>query len=155
MQTSQLHKDPCQYEIEVESFREKNTSRSKGGRPISSIMSNRGFTDAQYECRFRISPYISRTSNVGIKDVNAEALDEKFNVMQSSLDAVIAKLRNAPSRREKPSNFNKGKLKSRRNVSPIALSMSKDVTHLFKGMPETPWAQEGPWSDTQDFWRRR
>ena len=32
--------------------------------------------------------------------------------------------------------------------------MKAFVVHLSKGMPETPWAQGGPRSDTWDLWRR-
>ena len=36
---SQLYRDPRQDEVEVELVRDKNTSRSKGGRSMSSTMS--------------------------------------------------------------------------------------------------------------------
>ena len=38
MQALELSRDPRQEEIEVKLVREKNTSRSKGGRPMSSIL---------------------------------------------------------------------------------------------------------------------
>jgi hypothetical protein len=96
-------------------------------------------SDAQYEGEFRISPHVSRTSNVGIEEVKAKvrALDERLNIIQmriqSSLDAVMAKfgitverMASAPSRGEHPSNDDKGRSNSHRSVSPTARSMSKD-----------------------------
>ena len=62
MQTFDLNKDPRQDEIEVELARDKNTSKSKGGRPMSSNMS-REVSDAQYECGFGVCPHINRTSD--------------------------------------------------------------------------------------------
>jgi hypothetical protein len=142
VQASKLHRDPLQDEIEEELIRDKNTSLSKGGRPISSTLS-KGVSDAQYECGFGISSHISHTSNVRIEGVKAEvrALNEKFNTMQmkmqSSFDAVMAKfgimvegMTTAPSRGENPSNVDKGRLNSRRSVSSIAHSMSKE--HVSK-----------------------
>jgi hypothetical protein len=60
---------------------------------MSSILS-RGIIDVQYECEFGISPHVSCTNNVGIDEVRVEVrtLDENFNTMQSSLDAVMTKL---------------------------------------------------------------
>ena len=55
-------------------------------------------------------------------------------------------------------------LVSARQTIPILVKYSRmmnnmfadiqNVTHLSKGMPETPWAQGGPRSDTLDLWRR-
>lgn len=70
MQVSELHRNPRQDEIEEELIRDNNTSRSKGGRPISSTLS-KGVSHAQYECGFGISSHVSRTSNVGIEEVRA------------------------------------------------------------------------------------
>ena len=65
------------------------------------------------------------------------ALDDKFNTMQSSIDAVMTKLgitvermASAPSRGENPTNVDKGRSNSRRSVSPIAHSISKE--HVSK-----------------------
>ena len=116
MQASELNRDPRQDEIEVELIKDNNTSRSKGGSPTPSTMSREGVSDAQYECGFGISPHVSRTGNAGLEEGRAEvrALDEKFNTMQSSLDAVMAKLgitvermASVPSRGEHLSNVEK------------------------------------------------
>ena len=135
MQASELNIDPHQDRIEVKLVRDKNTSRSKGGRPTSSTMSKGGFSNAQYTCGFGIFPYVSRTGNAGFEEVIAElrALDEKFNTMQSLLDAVMAKLAitvekmaSTLSRGEHPSNIDKEGSNSRRSVTPLALLMSKE-----------------------------
>lgn len=72
-------------------MRDKITSRLRDDSLTSSTMS-KGISDAQYD--FGISPHINYTSNVGLEKVMAEIrqLDEKFNTMHSSLNAVIAKL---------------------------------------------------------------
>jgi hypothetical protein len=70
-------------------------------------------------------------------NIEIKALDEIFNTMQikiqSSLDAVMIKfgitvegMTTAPSREENPSNVDKGRSNSRRSVSSIAHSMSKE-----------------------------
>lgn len=138
-QASELHRDPRQDEVEEELVREKNSLRSQGGRPMSSTLSRGGVSDAKYDCGFLVSPVVSRTGNVGIEEVRAEvrALDQKFITMQSSLDAVMAKLgitvaglSSAPSRGETLSNVDKGRSNSRKSVSPVARSMSKE--HVSK-----------------------
>ena len=138
-QASELHRDPRQDEVEEELVREKNTLRSQGGRPMSSTLSRGGVSNAKYECGFLVSPHINRTINVRIEEVRAEvrALDQKFITMQSSLDAVMAKLGiivaglfSAPSRGKILSNVDKWRSNSRKIVSPIARSMSKE--HVSK-----------------------
>ena len=98
-----------------------------------------GVSDAKYECGFLVSSHVSRTGNVGIEEVRVEvrALDQKFITMQSSLDAVMAKLgitvagvSSAPSRGETLSNVDKGRSNSCKSVSSIARSMSKE--HVSK-----------------------
>ena len=139
MQASELNRDPRQDEVELELVRDKNTSRLRGGRPMSSNLSRGGVSDAQYEGGFGISPHISRTSNSGLEEVRAKvrALDERLNIMQmrmqSSLDAVMAKLgitvegmASGPSRGAHSPHDDKGKENSRRSVSPTTRSMSKD-----------------------------
>lgn len=53
-------------------MRDKNTLRSKGGRPMSSAMSSGGVNDDEYECGFGISPHVNRTSNIRIDEVRVE-----------------------------------------------------------------------------------
>ena len=121
-----------QDEIEVKLVRDNNTSKSKGGRPMSSNIS-RGVSDAKYECWFGVFPHISRTSDAKIKEVRIEvrALDQKFNVIQSLIVVVMTKLCNTISKMtnvisggEQPSNDHKGR--SRRSVSPLVHSQSKE-----------------------------
>ena len=98
-----------------------------------------GVSDAKYECGFLVSPHVSRTGNIGIEEVRAKvrALDQKFITMQSSFDAMMAKLgimvarlSSAPSRGEILSNVDKGRSNSRKSVSSIAQSMSEE--HVSK-----------------------
>jgi hypothetical protein len=71
-------------------MRDKITSRSRDNSPTSSTML-KGISDAQYD--FGISPHVNYTNNVGLEKVMTKIrqLDEKFNTMHSSLNAVIAK----------------------------------------------------------------
>lgn len=139
LQASELNRDPRQDEVEVELISNKNTSKSRGGRPMSSNMSRGGVSDAQYECGFGVSPHVSRTRDEGMDERRAEvdlkfnALENKFNAMQSSIELVMAKLgitvpviASAPSVGEKPLSDQKGRSDSRRNVSPPARSQSKE-----------------------------
>ena len=89
-----MNRDPREDEIEVELVMNNNTPRSKGGHP-SLPLCRGGISDAQYECGFGISPHVSCTGNARLEKVRAKvrALDKKFNTIQSSLDAVMAKLR--------------------------------------------------------------
>jgi len=76
VQASELNRDPRQDEVEVELVRDKNTSRSRGGRPTSSNLSKGGGSDVQYKGGFGISPHISRISKSGIEEVRAEVRAE-------------------------------------------------------------------------------
>ncbi len=139
LQASELNRDPRQDEVEEELVMDKNTSKSRGGRPLSSNLSKGGVSDAQYECRFGISPHFSRTRGEGMEERRAEvdskfsALETKFNAMQNSIELVMAKLgitvpgmASDPSMVEQPSRADKRPLDSRRSVSPPARSQSKE-----------------------------
>ena len=139
LQASELNRDPRQDEVEDELVRDKNTSKSKGGRPNTSNMSRGGVSDAQYEGGFGVSPHVSRTQDAGMEERRAEvdlrfnALENKFNAMQSSIELVMAKLgitvsrmASAPSGGEQPSSDHKGRADSHRSVSPPARSQSKE-----------------------------
>ena len=120
----------------MELERTKNTSRSKGGRPTSSTLSKGGgVSDAQWG--LGLSCHVSRTRSVGLEEVRTEVrqLDEKFNNIQSSFLAVMAKLGisverevGTPSREGHPCSVDAGKSNSRRSVSPLARSASKEPT---------------------------
>ena len=128
LQTTERNRDPRQDEVEVELVRDMNTSKSKGGQPMSSNMSRRVISDAQYECGFGILPHVSRTSDAGMEEVRAEirTLDLKFDAMQSSIELVMTKfgitvsrMTSAPSGGEQPSSDHKERSNPRKNVSPL------------------------------------
>ncbi len=68
LQASESNRDPRHDEVEEELVMDKNTSKSRGGRPLSSNLSKGGVSDAQYECRFGISPHFSRTRGEGMEE---------------------------------------------------------------------------------------
>ena len=84
-----------------------------------------------------LSPHVSRTRSVRLDDVRVEVrqFNEKFNNIQSSLLAVMAKLGipvksevGTPSRGVHPCSVDAGKSNYRRIVSPLARSASKKPT---------------------------
>lgn len=92
-----------------------------------------GVSDAQWG--LELSPHISRTKSVGFEEVRAEVrqLDEKFNNILSLLLAVMAKLGipverkvGTPTHGVHPCSVDAIKSNSRRSVSPLARSASKD-----------------------------
>ena len=127
---------PNQEEIEVELERPNNTSRSRGGRPTSSTLTKEGgVSDVQWG--LELSAHASRTKNVGLEEVRTDVrqLDEKFNTIQRSIIAVMAKL-GIPVKREVGTLLRRGhtcsvdtvKSYSRSPIFPLARSASKKPT---------------------------
>ena len=92
-------------------------------------------SDAQWG--LGLFPHVSHTRSVGLEEVRAEVrqLDEKFNNIESSFLAVMAKL-GIPVEREvgtpscggHPCSVDVGKSNSRKSVSLLARSASKEPT---------------------------
>lgn len=166
-----MKRSPRREEVEEELERPKNTSRSRAGRPDSSTLSKGGggVSDAQWGLGF--SPNASRTRSADIEEVRADVrrLDEKFNFVQNSLLAMMAKL-GIPVEAEVGTPLPGGptgsvdatKSNSRGPVSPSARSASKEPTdkaveHPAAGeppivaSPETPSGSQKASSGHEEF----